>query len=69
MLNANSIEGKKPEIAELCTTTQTDSLIITETKLDSSISSSEFLPRNFAGLIRKDRNIHGGGVMNDDCCA
>ena len=65
VLNAIASKGRNHKLqnSAVCTTTQTDILISTETKLDSSISSSEFLPRNFAGLIRKDRNIRGGGVM------
>ena len=37
---------------------------MSETKLDKSVSSSEFLPERFQGhVIRKDRTIHGGGVL------
>ena len=63
VLNANSVKSKKPEISELCSSTQADVLLITETKLDNTVNSCEFLPQNFDGHIRKDRSIHGGGVM------
>jgi hypothetical protein len=66
VVNANSVinvMGKKPEIAELCNSTQLDIMVITNTKIDSTISSSEFLPQTFSGHIHKDRNINGGGVM------
>ena len=38
-------------------------LPITETKIDESISSSEFFPANFSYNIRIDRTSDGGGVM------
>ena len=49
VVNANSVKGKKPEIAELCNSTQLDIMVITETKIDSTINSSEFLPQNYNG--------------------
>ena len=35
----------------------------TETKIDSSISYSEFLPNGYNGEFRRDRCKNGGGVM------
>ena len=49
VVNANSVKGKKPEIAKLCSSTQLDIMVITETKIDSTINSSEFLPQNYNG--------------------
>ena len=63
VVNANSVNGKKPEIAELCNSTQLDIMVITETKIDSTINSSEFLPLNYNGHLNRDRNCNGGGVM------
>ena len=40
-----------------------DLMLITETKLDSSIFSSELLPRGYVGEFRRDCNLNGGGVM------
>ena len=40
-----------------------DLILITETKLDSSIFVSELLPKDCVGEFRKDRNLNGGGVM------
>ena len=39
------------------------------TKLDSSIFSSELLPKGYVGEFRRDRNLNGGGVMivTKDC--
>ena len=40
-----------------------DLMLITETKLDSSIFSSELLPKGYVGEFRRDRNLNGGGAM------
>ena len=44
-------------------------MLITETTLDSSIFTSEQLPKGYVGEFRRDRNLHGGGVMmvTKDC--
>ena len=44
-------------------------MLITETKLDTSIFSSELLPKCYVGEFRGDRNLNGGGVMivTEDC--
>ena len=47
-------------MAEYC---DADLMLITETKLDSSIFSSELLPIGYVGEFRRDRNFNGGGVM------
>ena len=46
-----------------------DLMLITETKLDSSIFSSELLPKGYVVELRRDRNLNGGGVMivTKDC--
>ena len=71
-LNANSIKGKRAELAELIHSTQLDILIISETKLPSEAESktlsstykpSEILPKNFESSIHRPRSLHGGGVM------
>ena len=63
-LNANSAKGKAAEISSICEYVKPDIIIMSETKLDKSVSSSEFLPERFQGhVIRKDRTIHGGGVL------
>ena len=43
-----------------------DLMLITETKLDSSIFSSELLPKGYMGEFRRDRNLHGGGGHDSD---
>ena len=44
-------------------------MLITETQLDSSIFSSELLPKGSVGEFRRDQNLNGGGVMivTKDC--
>ena len=41
----------------------TDVLIISETKLDASFPSSQFILDGFTPPYRLDRTQHGGGVM------
>jgi len=43
VLNANSIKNKCTELAAVCDSVDPDIIIITETKLDNSVYSSEFL--------------------------
>ena len=71
-LNANSIKGKRAELAELINFTQMDVIIISETKLPSQeeakriehpVKPSEILPKDFDGTIHRPRSINGGGVM------
>ena len=63
VLNANSVKGKRAELAALCDTTNLDIIIIiAETKIDSAVSTSEFLPKSHTAF-RKDRTYHGGGVL------
>ena len=39
-------------------------MAIQETKIDSSITTSELFPESFPyNVYRKDRNLHSGGVM------
>ena len=61
--NCNGVRGKKAELENLTEYVNPDILILTETKIDSDIKSSEFLPEGYKGDIRKDRNATGGGVM------
>ena len=61
VINANSIASKKAELESVLTYTDPDILIVTETKIDETVHTSEFLPANFKAF-RKDRN-RDGGVM------
>ena len=70
-INANSIAGFKfHEIKNWLMSGRFDILLITETKIDASFSSSQFKVEGFR-MYRVDRNIYGGGLMvfirNDIC--
>ena len=69
VINANSITHKKAEISAMADYCDPDLMLITETKLHSGIFSSELLPKGYVGEFRRDRNLHGGGVMivTKDC--
>ena len=64
VVNCNCAKGKQAELAEQCRcTTDADALIICETKIYYSVNVSYFLPTNYVCATRKDRSLHGGGVM------
>ena len=62
-VNANSVKGKRAEIAELCNSTRPDVMVVTETKIDNTINAAEFFPRNYQVAVRRDRSAQGGGVL------
>ena len=63
-ININSIRGKKLELLAFLDFHQPHIVAIQETKTDSSISLSELFPESCPyNVYRKDRNLHGGGVM------
>ena len=68
-MNINSIRGKKLELLAFLDFHQPHVVAIQETKIDSSIATPELFPETFPyktfpyTVYRKDRNIHGGGVM------
>ena len=63
VVNANSVKGKRAELAELCNSTQPDILVVSETKLDGSMNPSEFFPKNYDTSIHRNRTSCGGGVL------
>ena len=63
IINANGVLSKTAEIASIIDYCDLDLMLFTETKIDSSISFSEFLPNGYNGGSRRDRNKNGGGVM------
>ena len=64
-LNINSIRGKKLELLAFFDFHQPHVVAIQETKIDSSIATSELFPETCSySVYRKDRKIHGGGVMS-----
>ena len=63
-MNINNIRGKKLELLAFLDFHQPHVVTIQETKIDSSIAISELFPETCPySVYRKDRNIHGGGVM------
>ena len=59
--NTRSLKGKTEEL-----TTETydfDIVCLTETHIDSSIYSHQIFDYNNKNIYRKDRNLHGGGVL------
>ena len=63
-MNINSIRGKKLELLAFFDFHQPHVVTIQETKIDSSIATSELFPETFPyNVYRKDRNIRGNGVM------
>ena len=63
-MNINSIRSKKLELLAFLDFHQLHVVAIQETKIDSSVATSELFPETCPySVYRKDRNIHGGGVM------
>ena len=56
VVNVNSITNKKAEISAMADYCDPDLKLITET-LDSSIFSSELLPKGYVGQFRRDCNL------------
>ena len=64
LININSIKGKKLELLAFIDLHEPQIVAIQETKIDSSISSSELFLETFPySVYRKDRTLDGGGVM------
>ena len=63
-MNIISIRGKKLELMAFLDFHQPHVVAVQETKIDSSIATSELFPETCPhSIYRKDRNIHGSGVM------
>ena len=63
-INVNGIRSKKLELLAYLDFHQPQIVAIQETKIDSSISTSELFPETCPYIVyRKDRNSKGGGVM------
>ena len=63
-LNINSIRGKKLDLLAFLDVHNPHIVAVQETKIDSSIATSELFPETCPyNIFRKDRNLHGGGVM------
>ena len=63
-LNINSIRGKKLDLLAFLDVHNPHIVAVQETKIDSSIATSELFPETRPyNIFRKDRNLHGGRVM------
>ena len=63
-MKINSIRVKKLELLAFLDFQQPHDVAIQETKNDSSVATSELFPETCSySLYRKERNLHGGGVM------
>ena len=63
-ININSIRGKELELLAFLDFHQPQIVTIQETKIDSSISTSELFPESCPyNVYRKDRTLDGGSVM------
>ena len=62
-MNINSIRGKKLELLAFLDFHQPHVVAIKETKIESSVATSELFQETCPySVYRKDRNIHGGRV-------
>ena len=63
VINCQGVRNKRAELENMCDYMDPDVLILTETKLDPSVNSSEFLPEHYKGDIRRDNKKGAGGVI------
>ena len=61
-LNINFLESKFEPLKSLVKD-NVDILLVSETKLDNSYTSEQFIIDGYSKPIRLDRNCHGGGVL------
>ena len=61
-MNINFIYNKFEALKSLVEN-KVDILVITETKIDESFPSNQFLIEGFSTPFRADRNCHGGGLL------
>ena len=64
VMNCNSVTGKVAALANLINYTDPDVIMMCETKIDSSVATSEFIDTKLGYVTyRKDRKMGGGGVL------
>ena len=61
-LNINHIEKKFEPLASLVKD-RLDIFLFSETKIDSSFPPSQFAIKGYSNPFRKDRDVHGGGLL------
>ena len=64
LINTNSVKSieKATQLKATIQYNNPDIIFLVETKLDANYATYSFLPPNYEA-IRKDRNVHGGGVL------
>ncbi|KAK2157011.1 hypothetical protein NP493_1918g00001 [Ridgeia piscesae] len=64
LINTNSIKSitKTTQLKTTIQSNNADIMFLVETKIDENYPTYSFLPPNY-NAIRKDRSIHGGGVL------
>ncbi len=62
-LNINSLRNKIIDLKEILGKALPDILVLAETKLSNEFPTRNFIEQNYQFPIRKDRNEHGGGLM------
>ena len=63
-MNINSIRSKELDLLAFLEVHQPQAVTIQETNIDCSIATSALFPETCQyNVFRKDRNLHGGGVM------
>ena len=60
-MNARSLKGKTIELSAI--TYNSDIVCITETHINETIKNHQIFDYSSKLIYRKDRNIHGGGVL------
>lgn len=59
--NTRSLKGKTEELSS--ETSSFDIVCLTETHIDPTIPDHQIFDYNHKTIYRKDRNLHGGGVL------
>ena len=62
-LNTNSLRNKIIDLTEILKYLELYYFVISETKIDKSFPSKQFAMDNFEIRARKDRDCHGGGLL------
>lgn len=62
-LNINSLRNKIVDVREIMSKFSPDYFVLAETKLDESFPTAQFNIDGYEIRTRKDRNIHGGGLI------
>ena len=67
--NINSIihEGRLDELSDVCNTMKVSVLVITESRLDETVSMNRILIPGFHEPVRRDRIVNGNGTRSGGC--